>query len=334
MKKRLLNWLLPITGLGLVLTGFALRFVIVPGKKIMPADFSAVRTYEGTLVTMLDPETLNFYRDLPIRIVRTIRVQQVEGEKALIYELAELHRQDVRDAGAESNDDGRLIQSRETRYALDRRTLLPVDGLGEDWHREGLTLSFPIGTKKQDYVGWNEDAQQAEAVHFVGQEERNGLHTYVFNTRTGPDPIRDPFLLDLLPTEIDKTTLLGLMEQLPLSQAERDLVAQALPGLPDPLPLNYAYLSDLTLWVEPTTGMAVDMVKHEERVVLLGLLPVATIFEMDWRHTPETVADVVAEARPLVAQVRLFEGILPTLVWIVGGLLVGAGLVLRVKPAS
>jgi hypothetical protein len=318
MRKRLLRLLLPLAGLGLILTGLALRFVVVPRMKIMPADFSAVRTYEGTLVTMLDPMTLRFYRDLPIRIVRTLRVEKVTGEKALVYELAELFRQ----------DDKSLIQSRETRYALNRRTLLAVDGLGEDWQRKGFTLSFPIGTKKQAYEGWNEDALQVETVHFMGEQERGGLHTYVFNTHTGPDPIRDPFLLDLLPAEIDKTTLLELIDQIPLSESQRALADEALPRLPDPVPLNYAYVSDLTLWVEPTTGMAVDMVKHEERLVLLGPLPVATIFEMDWRHTPETIADVAAEAKPLIDQVRLFEQTLPLWTWVVGmGFVVLGGVV-------
>jgi hypothetical protein len=322
MRKRLLRLSLLLAGLGLILAGLALRFVVVPGMKIMPADFCALRVYEGTLVAMLDPATLNFYRDLPIRIERTLRVEKVAGEKALVYELAELFRQ----------DDQSLIQSRETHYALNRRTLLAVDGLGEDWHREGFILSFPIGTKKQAYEGWNEDALQVETVHFMGEQERGGLRTYVFNTHTGPDPIRDPFLLDLLPTEIDKTTLLELMDQIPLTEGQRALAAEALPRLPDPVPLNYAYVSDLTLWVEPTTGMAIDMVKHEERLVLLGPLPVATIFEMDWRHTPETIADVAAEARPLVDQVRLFEQTLPLGAWIVGvGLMILGGVVWKVS---
>jgi hypothetical protein len=293
----------------------ALRFLIVPGMKMLPADLAVTRTYTGTLVTMLDPATLSLYQDVPIHILRTVHVEKVEGDKALVSELADLRRQ----------DDNTLIQSRETHYALDRRTLLPIDGFGEDWQREGLTINFPIGTKKQDYEGWNEDAQQVEVAHFVGEEERGGLHTYVFNTPTGPDPIRDPFLLDLLPTEIDKATLLGLMDQIPLTEQQRVLADEYLPRLPDPVPLSFAYTSDLTLWVEPTTGMAIDLAKHEQRIVFLGPLPVATLFEMDWRHTPETVADIVAEARPLIRQVSLFERALPISGWVVGAALVVLG---------
>ncbi len=104
--------------------------------------------------------------------------------------------------------------------------------------------------------------------------------------------------------------------------------------MPDPVPLNYAYISDLTLWVEPTTGMAVDLVKHEKRVVLLGLLPVATIFEMDWRHTPETVSDVADEIRPLIDQARLFGYTLPLLAWVMGAaLVVWWGLAFRPRSA-
>jgi len=315
MGRRPLRWFLMLLGGGFIISGLALRFLIVPGIKVLPGDLSATRTYTGTLVTMLDPSTLSLYRDVPIHILRTIQVEKVEGDKALVSELAELRRQ----------EDGTLIQSRETHYALNRRTLLPIDGFGEDWHREGLTINFPIGTKKQAYKGWNEDVQQVESAHFVGEEERGGLHTYVFNTRTGPDPIRDPFLLSLLPTEIDKATLLGLMDQIPLTEQQRVLADEYLPRLPDPVPLSFAYASDLTLWVEPTTGMAIDLTKHEERIVFLGPLPVATLFEMDWRHTPETITDIVSEARPLIKQVWLFERALPMSGWVVGAALVALG---------
>jgi hypothetical protein len=71
--------------------------------------------------------------------------------------------------------------------------------------------------------------------------------------------------------------------------------------------------------------MAVDLVKHEKRVVLLGLLPVATVFEMDWRHTPETVSDVASEISPLVDQARLFGHILPLLAWAAGAALAVLG---------
>jgi hypothetical protein len=76
--------------------------------------------------------------------------------------------------------------------------------------------------------------------------------------------------------------------------------------------------------------MAVDLVKHEKRVVLLGLLPVATIFEMDWHHTPETVSDVTDEIRALIDQARLFGYTLPLLAWVLGAAL----LVLAFRPRS
>lgn len=311
MGRRRRAWLL-LGGGGLLLAALILRFLVVPALKVLPADLDVVRTYEGTLVTMLDPTTFQFYRDVPVRITRRVRVVRVEGNKALVREQAELYRQ----------DDNALLQSRENHYALDRRTLLPVDGMGEDWHREGLTLNFPIGTRKQDYQGWNEDAQKLATARFVRQERRAGLTTWVFHTQTGPDPIRDPFLLALLPAEIDKGALEAILAQLDLPDLQQRLVAEALPRLPDPVPLNYFYLSDLWLWVEPTTGMAVDFVKHEERLVALGPLPVATIFEMDWRHTPETVLAVAAEARPFIEQVRWFERRLPTAAALAGGVLV------------
>jgi hypothetical protein len=311
MARRLL-W---TASLGLVVLGLALRFVVVPGMKIVPGDLSVVRTYEGTLLTMLDPATFELYQDLPVCITRTLRVEEVQGDGALLYELAELHRQ----------DDGKLIQSRETRYALDRRSLLPLEGLGEDWPREGYTVNLAFDTQKQDYEAWNEDAQRTARLSFVREEKVAGLRTFVFNMRTGPDAIRDPFMLNFLPAEVDKATLWGLVDQMPLTEQQRELATELLPDLPDPVPLNYAYISELTLWVEPTTGMAVDLVKHEKRVVLLGLLPVATVFEMDWRHTPATVRDVVDEISPLVDQARLFGHTLPLLAWATGAALVVFG---------
>ena len=59
--------------------------------------------------------------------------------------------------------------------------------------------------------------------------------------------------------------------------------------------------------------------------MFLGPLPVATLFEMDWRHTPETIAAIVSEARPLIRQVWLFERALPMSSWGVGAALVVIG---------
>jgi hypothetical protein len=79
MARRLLF----ITGLGLIILGLALRFVIVPGMMLLPADLSVVRTYEGKLVTMLDPATFGLYQDLPVRIARTLRVEKVQRALAV-----------------------------------------------------------------------------------------------------------------------------------------------------------------------------------------------------------------------------------------------------------
>lgn len=317
MKRTWLKIGLVAGGVILILAGLVLRFVLVPGMQVVPADLNVVRTYQGTL-TMLDPNTFEFYQELPVRIVRYVKMEKVNGHKGLISELAELYNGE------------QLLQSRRSLYAIDRHTLSSIQGFGEDWPREGLTISYPIGTHQRDYQGWNEDAQQAETARYLRSESYQGVETYVFEVNTGPDPIRDPFLLELLPRQLDKSLLLELVDQFPLTDAQRALAARLLPGLPDPVPLDYVYSSELTLWVEPTTGMVVDLHKHEWRFVALNGLPVAPIFEMDWRHTPETIADSIDEARPLIAQVRWLEGILPWFAWIVGtGLVVIGGLFRR-----
>jgi len=318
MKQTWLKIGLVAGGVILILVGLVVRFVLVPGMKVVPANLDVVRTYQGTL-TMLDPNTFEFYQEVPVHIVRYVKMEKVDGSKGLISELAELYTGD------------QLIQSRRSLYAIDRHTLSSIQGFGEDWPREGLTISYPIGTHKRDYQGWNEDAQQVETAQYVRTETYQGVKTYVFEIDTGPDPIRDPFLVELLPRQLDKSLLLDLVDQFPLNDAQRALAARLLPGLPDPVPLDYLYSSDLTLWVEPTTGMVVDLHKHEWRMVALNGLPVAPIFEMDWRHTPETIADSIDEAKPLITQVRWLEGILPWVAWIVGAILVGVGLVLRLK---
>jgi hypothetical protein len=75
--------------------------------------------------------------------------------------------------------------------------------------------------------------------------------------------------------------------------------------------------------------MVIDLHKHEWRLVVVNGLPVAPIFEMDWRHTPETITDSIDEAKPLINQVRWLQGILPLVAWIVGAGLLALGLILK-----
>ena len=75
----------------LMLAGAAvLRFVILPGSMQLPADTNEKVVYSGTM-TALNAAALQrgdaknaVIRDLPVMIQRTIKVEQTDGNKALV----------------------------------------------------------------------------------------------------------------------------------------------------------------------------------------------------------------------------------------------------------
>lgn len=142
--------------------------------------------------------------------------------------------------------------------------------------------------------------------------------------------------------------LLGLIQQAVAATQADDSV----------IPLVYLYDYWGKYWVEPTTGVLIDTQKYEHRVVtfpqeifdavqqliedsnfdpsedaylpadiLEKVLPI-TANEFIYQGAPESVAEARQDAEDAIAQLRLFETIIPLALLVVGVVLFGAGWIL------
>lgn len=309
------------------------RFVVVPGLSRLPADVDERRVYVGTLNLLLDQQAFEsgnldemFRRDLPVEIRRHVTVEDTEGDIALV-------KQDVTVVIGEDE----VLQDITEWHAVDRRTMAAVPSFpGADVpEREGLALGWPIGTEPRDYLGWSSDKQESGFSTFTGEEEHLGLHTYVFESESEHERVRDPRILEMFPSSVPKamvTDLAGAVGELPpgLEGQLTTLIDQ----LPDPIPLAFLYSGTSKLWVEPITGAVIDLERTEIRTVAIevGGVPIPVLPVFDWTyHTSEaSIEEGVADARDGIAQLRLWGTYLPAGLSVAGvGLLILAWLLRR-----
>ena len=306
---------LALVGLGglLLVAGLVVLAVVAPARSQFPDDVDTMRQYEGELVVMLDADALAsgdlanlFIRNVPVEIDRSIQTLEVDGGKAL-----------VQDESVISGPAGPLLGSEDT-YAIDRKTMEHIENFTDDdrvIEREGLVVGFPIGTDPEDYEGFNGDTLATNTISFVGEEELEGVDTYVFTASSGPDRITDPVVLASFPPALPKAQLEGLVPALGLSEDVAAQLGQALAALPDPVPLTYLYTYETNYWVEPDSGVLVDYEKLESRAVALDLgqqpVPVGEVMRLEYAQTDASVAEAIDDAEDASAALFWQGRVLP-----------------------
>jgi hypothetical protein len=325
-------------GLGILLIAAGLVFllVIIPGMAQFPDDVDSARAYEGELSVMLNAEALAsmdlaniFLRDVPVTIDRQVKTLEVDGEKALVSDVAVM-----------SGPAGPLQQAEDI-YSIDRKTMLHIDNFTDDARvtdREGLVVGFPIGTEDAAYIGWNGDTGETNTLSFVQEEEHEGLDTYFFTAASGPDLITDPELLSQFPAALPKAVIEGLVPALGLPDEMMAVLGQALPLLPDPIPLAYTYSYETQYWVEPDSGVLIDYNKMESRSVALNVgevQPLAEVMHLEYAQTAASVADAVADAEDAKGQLFWLGTVLPYALIVLGAIFALLGIIAFTrKPAG
>jgi hypothetical protein len=327
-----------LVGLGLVLLVVAVvvRFVILPQQAQWPEDVDSTRTYEGTLHVMLNSQALAsmdttnlFLRDVPITNSRHVTTEEVDGNKAIVLEIATMN-----------GPDGREIQRSETWYAIDRKTMNAISKVEASefknsdkiTDREGLVIGFPIGTETKDYAGWSSDFLKTLTVSYVEEDEEGDLKTYVFESSSPPRELVDPEMLAIFPPSIPKDLMISLAQTLDLPASMSERFAELLPTMPDPMPLKYTYEYKTTYWVEPTTGVLIDYDRHEAYKVALEMedipvpVPITPVFEQSYHTSSSSIADAIQDANDAKNQLQLFGTIVPIVLGVAGLVLLVAGI--------
>ena len=203
--------------------------------------------------------------------------------------------------------DGELLTAYLEGYTLDQVSgetstccadyvLLDQDAKPVPVRHEGLGLKFPFDTQQRDYRFWDLQLRRSETARYVGAETLLGLQTYKF-----VQEIKD-----------------------------QTVGTQAFPGslFGDPAPsvtADEVYSTQRSLWIEPKTGA---IIKGSEdvnwRYLFQGREVPRTVGTLT--YTDETVQAQVDLYKDAAGQLTLLKSTAPLICWILGPLLVLAGI--------
>ena len=326
-------------GVVLVAAGLVLMLAIVPSMKKMPSDTDVTRDYTGTMPVLLNPQTFQFMRNLPITLQRHFAVVKTDGNVALVKEERTMA------------SGGQTLEQIVEDYAVDRSTMMSSSKYPSDWAqtegfwpRQGIVISWPIGSQEKDYTGWSDDYRSTVPLTYAGEStySRSGTKVYLYTSSSGPKPI-DPAEVKAmgLPTELPKAKLVSLVGAAQMSPAVVKLLPGILKSIPGAtVPLGYTYEYSGKYWIDPTTGIIIDTWKHELRKVGLSDAAVANtplaalpeamkatmrvaVSDYTYQATDASVQAAKKDAQDKGGTIRLFGTTLP---WI--GIGVGAALLL------
>ena len=270
-SKSATGWGIGLAALGALclIAAAVLYWAVVPDRKQLPGDTDTTRQFNGTAKFLLIPQALAtgdlrsaVVTNTPVTAQRQVKVLATDGDAA-----------QVSDSRSVSTEAGAPVGRTEATYAVDRRTLEATSDFPNDWTvvpHEGLTVSWPIGAEKQDYPAWINETQTTTTARYVREEDKAGVATYVFQADAPAAPIKDEQVLASLPKALPVSVLSQLGSVLQLPPQVQAQLAQALPSLGNPVPINYTYESTSTIWVEPTSGVVVDIQREEIRKAGVG----------------------------------------------------------------
>ncbi|SFC02493.1 Protein of unknown function [Nocardioides terrae] len=157
-----------------------------------------------------------------------------------------------------AGDDEAVVNIGHNKFALDRRTGLPVQDQGKyvsdaelvkDY--QGFVVKLPFNTEKKDYDYWDSTVGKAVSAHYAGTRTIDGLKTYRFDVTV------------------------------PSQTAE---IAADTQG---------TYAATQSVWVDPVTGAFVD----QKATQTVALLDGTKLLDVDVSYTDGTVKENVSTAK-------------------------------------
>jgi len=140
--------------------------------------------------------------------------------------------------------------------------------------------TFPLGTERKSYSMWNTEINTPSMVDFVREEDHAGVHTYLFETKEN---------------RIVRDVSLGM-------------------------PLTVKYITTTYYWVEPNTGIVVDMKKESVKKInlmenLVGMRGPfwIDIYRLSLYFPEDTVNETAEQAKQMMGLVKLSNSKVPAL---------------------
>jgi hypothetical protein len=300
-------------GLGLLAVGafllagaLIIPLLLAPALIKLPLDEKALAVANGTGVSFFDIGHQQQLQDLTA-VARQKVVGHPEaagaGDDVAVWEKGTVLK----------SSDGTVLTASSFQVCLDRTTALsvPCESTTVDGHVgahiDGLTMTFPIGTKKTSYLFYDSTAGKAFPARFSGVETKGGLEVYRFDM-TVPE------------TVVQTTQVPGTM---------------AGTGTAGNVSADFVYSNSRTYWVEPTSGLIVSTEQHPKEVVRgPGGATGATLLAGTITADASTVAKAVQSAKDKRFQITLLRSILPWSMAGFGVLLIVVGFLLVRRRAA
>jgi len=326
-----------VVGLILLVAAGLLAWLITPSYIArLPGSYNKTRTYDTTIHTLFNPAALAtgnlagaIKTGLPGQISETVTVQQTSGNTALV--------QDTRNITVAGTLIGRTV----TYYALDRQTLEATSSHPSNWTvtpAQGLTVSWPLGAKQQNYTGWVYQTGTTTTLKYVGQAQQGGINTYEYQATVPPTPINNPQLLAALPKTLPASLLPRLTAAGLISATQAAALAKALPGATT-IPLGYTYQSANTYYVAPGTGLVVNVSNNETEMGGIALpggkfVPLIPALAYSYHATPASLTAAVNDANSGASTITTWGVTVPIIAVVVGFILVVLAVYLWMRGGS
>jgi hypothetical protein len=289
-----------VTGLILLIGAGLMAWWITPSYIArMPSDYNKTRTYDGTIRTLFDPAALAsgnlaaaIKTGLPATLSDNVKVQQTSGNTALL--------QNTKNIMVSGSTVAHIVLN----YAVDRQNLEAVSSYPSDWTgvapAKGLTVSWPLGAKQQNYTGWVYPTYTTTTLKYVKQVQQGGINTYQYQATVPRTPIKNPQVLASLPKSLPMSLLPGLKAAGLISPANLASLSKLFPGATS-IPLGYTYEATNTYYVAPDTGLVVNVNKTETEMGGIALpngtiIPVLPVLAITYHTSPASMSAAVNDA--------------------------------------
>jgi hypothetical protein len=288
-----------VIGLLLLVAAALMAWWITPSYIArMPGNYDKTRTYDATVRTLFDPAALAtgnlagaIKAGLPATVTETVQVQQTSGNTALV--------QDTRNITVAGQTVGQTV----TPYALNRQTLEATSSHPSYWTvtpAQGLTVSWPLGARQQNYTGWVYQTYTTATLKYVKQAQQGGINTYVYQATVSPAPIKNAQLLASLPKSLPVSLLPAMRAAGLISAADLTSLSKLFPGAAS-IPLGYTYQANDTYYVAPGTGLVVNLSNNETEMAGVALptgriIPVLPVLSFTYHASPASLSAAVNDA--------------------------------------
>jgi hypothetical protein len=202
----------------------------------------------------------------------------------------------------------------------------------------GLTVSWPLGAKQQNYTGWVYQTNTTTTLKYVKQAQQGGINTYQYQATVPPTPIKNPQLLANLPKSLPVSLLPALQAAGLISPENLGRLSQLLPGARE-IPLGYTYQANNTYYVAPATGLVVNVSNDEKQMAGIALpggriIPVIPVLSYTYHATPASLSEAVNDANSGSSTITTWGVTVPIAAAAVGFVLVVLAVFLWIRGGS